>query len=118
MPNEHLKTALTQAGLTVEEFADIIGVDAKTAERWISGRTPTHATAPPSAAHSTAQNTNSGPTRPAPQQPLRTTSNRPPRRRVRSPAAGAMTTTPAHPTPSHSSQTTSKKSTSSTPPVP
>lgn len=40
MANEHLRSAIRAAGLTVEEFADIIAVDPKTAQRWISGRTP------------------------------------------------------------------------------
>jgi transcriptional regulator with XRE-family HTH domain len=40
MPNEHLKTALTRAGLTAEEFADILSVDPKTVQRWVAGRTP------------------------------------------------------------------------------
>jgi transcriptional regulator with XRE-family HTH domain len=40
MPNQHLKDALSQAGLTVEQFADIIQVDPRTAQRWLNGRTP------------------------------------------------------------------------------
>lgn len=35
-----LKAALTSAGLTTEQFADILGVDAKTVRRWIHGRVP------------------------------------------------------------------------------
>jgi hypothetical protein len=40
MANDHLKTALAHANLTVEQFADIIQVDPKTVQRWVSGRTP------------------------------------------------------------------------------
>jgi transcriptional regulator with XRE-family HTH domain len=40
MANHHLKDALTTAGLTLEEFADTIGVDPKTVQRWVNGRTP------------------------------------------------------------------------------
>jgi len=40
MPNEHLKTALADAGLTIEEFAEVISVDPKTVQRWVAGRTP------------------------------------------------------------------------------
>lgn len=40
MPNEHLKDALSQAGLTIEQFAEIIEVDPKTVQRWVNGRTP------------------------------------------------------------------------------
>lgn len=40
MSNERLKAALTHAGVTVEELAEQVGVDAKTIERWISGRVP------------------------------------------------------------------------------
>ena len=35
-----LKTALTAAGLTTEQFAEIVGVDVKTVRRWIHGRVP------------------------------------------------------------------------------
>ncbi|MGH2872961.1 MAG: helix-turn-helix domain-containing protein [Solirubrobacteraceae bacterium] len=38
MENEHLRTAITRAGLTLEEFADSVGVDVKTVQRWIAGR--------------------------------------------------------------------------------
>jgi transcriptional regulator with XRE-family HTH domain len=38
LENEHLRTAITGAGLTLEEFADIVGVDVKTVQRWIAGR--------------------------------------------------------------------------------
>jgi transcriptional regulator with XRE-family HTH domain len=38
--NEHLRTAITRSGLTLEEFADIVGVDVKTVQRWLAGRTP------------------------------------------------------------------------------
>jgi len=38
--NENLKDALRSAGLTAEQFAQIIDVDPKTVQRWVSGRTP------------------------------------------------------------------------------
>ena len=40
MENEHLRAAIRRAGLTLEEFADIVGVDVKTVQRWLAGRTP------------------------------------------------------------------------------
>jgi transcriptional regulator with XRE-family HTH domain len=40
MANDNLKHALQQAGLTPEQFADIIGVDPKTSQRWLAGRAP------------------------------------------------------------------------------
>ena len=40
MDNEHLKSAIGRAGLTLEEFADIVQVDVKTVQRWLRGRTP------------------------------------------------------------------------------
>jgi DNA-binding transcriptional regulator YdaS (Cro superfamily) len=40
MANENLKNALQDAGLTAEQFAEIIAVDPKTVQRWVSGRTP------------------------------------------------------------------------------
>ena len=40
MPNENLKNALLAAGMTPEEFADIVAVDPRTVERWVAGRTP------------------------------------------------------------------------------
>ena len=41
MPNERLRAALLEKGLTPETLADEIEVDAKTVERWITkGRTP------------------------------------------------------------------------------
>ena len=40
MANEQLKNALRQAGMTAEQFAEIIQVDPKTVQRWIAGRTP------------------------------------------------------------------------------
>jgi len=40
LENEHLRTALTRAGLTPDEFADIVQVDVKTVRRWLTGRTP------------------------------------------------------------------------------
>src|SRR5579875_814873 len=35
-----LRARLDQAGLTVEQFAEIVGVDPKTVQRWLGGRTP------------------------------------------------------------------------------
>ena len=40
MPNERLRAALLQRSLTPDAIADQVGVDRKTVERWISGRTP------------------------------------------------------------------------------
>jgi len=40
LENEHLRTALTRAGLSPEEFAGIVGVDVRTVRRWLGGRTP------------------------------------------------------------------------------
>jgi lambda repressor-like predicted transcriptional regulator len=40
MANEQLKDALRQAGMTPEQFAEIIQVDPKTVQRWLAGRTP------------------------------------------------------------------------------
>jgi transcriptional regulator with XRE-family HTH domain len=40
LDNEHLRTAITRSGLTLEEFADIVGVDVKTVQRWLAGRIP------------------------------------------------------------------------------
>lgn len=40
MANDSLKAALHHAGLTPEQFADIVGVDPKTVQRWVAGRTP------------------------------------------------------------------------------
>jgi transcriptional regulator with XRE-family HTH domain len=37
MANDNLKNALQNAGLTPEEFADIIGVDPKSVQRWLAG---------------------------------------------------------------------------------
>jgi transcriptional regulator with XRE-family HTH domain len=39
MANENLKNALHAAGLTPEEFADIIHVDPKSVQRWVAGDT-------------------------------------------------------------------------------
>lgn len=40
-PNERLRSTLTAAGITPRELADGVGVDPKTAERWVNtGRTP------------------------------------------------------------------------------
>jgi transcriptional regulator with XRE-family HTH domain len=40
MPNERLRAALLQRGLTPATLGAQIGVDQKTVERWITGRTP------------------------------------------------------------------------------
>ena len=40
MENEQLRTAITRAGLSLEEFADTVQVDVKTVRRWLAGRTP------------------------------------------------------------------------------
>jgi hypothetical protein len=40
LENEQLRTAITGAGLSHEEFADVVRVDVKTVRRWIAGRTP------------------------------------------------------------------------------
>lgn len=40
MTRSHLAVRLDAAGLTVEQFADIVGVDPKTVQRWVAGRTP------------------------------------------------------------------------------
>jgi transcriptional regulator with XRE-family HTH domain len=38
--NENLRGALERAGLTDEQFADIVQVDPRTVQRWLSGRAP------------------------------------------------------------------------------
>jgi transcriptional regulator with XRE-family HTH domain len=43
LENEQLRTAITRAGLTLEEFADIVQVDVKTVQRWLAGRTAPYA---------------------------------------------------------------------------
>jgi transcriptional regulator with XRE-family HTH domain len=40
MPNERLRAALLERGLTPAALGDEIGVDHKTVERWLSGRVP------------------------------------------------------------------------------
>ena len=40
MANEQLKAALKNAGLEPDQLADIVGVDLKTVQRWLSGRQP------------------------------------------------------------------------------
>lgn len=40
MPNERLRATLLERGVTPAELADAVGVDPKSVERWISGRTP------------------------------------------------------------------------------
>lgn len=39
MPNENLKDAIQDAGLTLEAFAEVIQVDPKTVSRWVAGTT-------------------------------------------------------------------------------
>ncbi|WP_440070693.1 DUF5919 domain-containing protein [Streptosporangium sp. OZ121] len=40
-PNERLRSALLHAGISVRQLAEAVGVDPKTAERWVNtGRTP------------------------------------------------------------------------------
>jgi transcriptional regulator with XRE-family HTH domain len=40
LENEQLRTAITGAGLSLDEFADIVQVDVETVRRWLAGRTP------------------------------------------------------------------------------
>lgn len=40
MPNERLRTAMLERGITPADLADGLKVDPKSVERWISGRTP------------------------------------------------------------------------------
>jgi hypothetical protein len=40
LENEQLRTAIARAGLSHDEFADIVQVDVKTVRRWLAGRTP------------------------------------------------------------------------------
>ena len=40
MPDGNLKQLIDAAGVTAEQFADIVGVDPKTVHRWRAGRTP------------------------------------------------------------------------------
>ena len=40
MPNERLRAALLESGLTPYSLGDELGVDHKTVERWIAGRIP------------------------------------------------------------------------------
>jgi transcriptional regulator with XRE-family HTH domain len=40
MPNDRLRTALLERGVTPAELAEALDVDPKSVERWISGRTP------------------------------------------------------------------------------
>ncbi len=40
MPNERLRAALLQRGITPMALADMLGVDHKTVERWVKGRLP------------------------------------------------------------------------------
>ena len=67
MENEHLRTAITRAGLTLEEFADIVQVDVKTVQRWLAGRTaPYPRIVPGWLMSSTRPRTRSGQHRPRP----------------------------------------------------
>ncbi|MGO9789282.1 MAG: helix-turn-helix transcriptional regulator [Solirubrobacteraceae bacterium] len=43
MANHNLKHALQQAGLTPEEFAEVVRVDPKTVQRWLAGTTTPYA---------------------------------------------------------------------------
>src|SRR5262249_19643658 len=38
--NERLRAAMTKAQLSVDELADVAGVDPKPVQRWLGGRTP------------------------------------------------------------------------------
>ena len=40
MPNERLRAALLEHGLTPAQLAQAVGVDPKSGERWVAGRTP------------------------------------------------------------------------------
>lgn len=40
MPNDRLRTALLERGVTPAGLAEAIEVDPKSVERWINGRTP------------------------------------------------------------------------------
>lgn len=40
MPNERLRTAMLERGITPSDLAEALRVDPKSVERWISGRTP------------------------------------------------------------------------------
>jgi transcriptional regulator with XRE-family HTH domain len=40
MPNERLRTAMLERGITPADLAEALKVDPKSVERWISGRTP------------------------------------------------------------------------------
>jgi len=40
MPNDRLRTAMLERGITTHDLATAIGVDPKSVERWINGRTP------------------------------------------------------------------------------
>lgn len=40
MPNERLRSALTERGFSARRVAEEVGVDPKTAERWVAGRVP------------------------------------------------------------------------------
>src|SRR5476651_737102 len=42
MANENLQNALRDAGLTAEEFAEIVRVDPKSVHRWLAGTTIPH----------------------------------------------------------------------------
>src|SRR3954469_10531162 len=40
MPNERLRTAMLERGITPADLAETLKVDPKSVERWVSGRTP------------------------------------------------------------------------------
>lgn len=40
MANERLRAAILRQGLTLEELAELVQVDAKTVERWVGGQVP------------------------------------------------------------------------------
>ena len=63
VPNRPLRFHMQQKTLSVQDLADLIAVDAKTVERWLSGETtptPTMPVAPPT--RSTATRPTCGPT--------------------------------------------------------
>jgi len=78
MANENLKNALQNAGLTPEEFAQVIRVDPKKRARWVAGTTvPYPGIVPRSAVHSASQSMSCGPTRSPRRQRHRRTGTRP-----------------------------------------
>jgi DNA-binding transcriptional regulator YiaG len=51
MANENLEDALRSAGLTSEQFAQVIDVDPQTVQRWVSGALRIRDIVRPSTAH-------------------------------------------------------------------